>query len=209
MTDIESESAEDMSSCDANYERDSHDEGEDDLASIVGSDDENVTLYTSEVKKMLTVYERGVKVIKSQTVKTEILRLVRKIVIPHEKFITEGSYIGSFERPDFTDKETWYSIVLSEAGYNQHKARTLAKVWVTYRGDVSEVFSNHRSYVTQTMKKAFLLGEYIHTSHHRIVSVFVFSYIQLTYTNNTYNVNFSSSSTYKVRHWIWFVIISH
>ena len=155
-----------MSSYDDNNVNGSHDEGDDDLGSIVGSDDENVTLYTSDIKEMLTVYERGVKVIKSQTVKTEILRLVRKIVIPYEKFIVEGSYIGSFEKPDFTDKDTWYSIVLRQAGYNQHKARTLAKVWVTYRGDVSEVFSNHRSYVTQTMKKAFLVGERIHTLYH-------------------------------------------
>ena len=139
---------------------DDHDD-EDELGSVVGSDDELGTAYTTQVKEMLTIYERQVKVLKSQTMKAEILRHVRRLVIPCEKFIAEGKYIGSFERPDFTDVETWYAMVLQKAGYDKYKPRSLAKIWVTYRSDISEAFSNHRSYATQTMKTAFLVGEYL------------------------------------------------
>lgn len=196
---------------DAPYEKETDNEWDDDLASIVGSDEENVTLYTSEVKEMLTVYERGVKVIKSQTVKTEILRLVRKIVIPYEKFVSEGSYIGSFERPDFTDKETWYSIVLHQVGYNQHKARTLAKVWMTYRGDISEVFSNHRSYVTQTMKKAFLVGEKKYTWYYYIVLILFLADTTKTIHNTciVLTSNLFPTGTTLYLHWALIVIILH
>ena len=134
---------------------------QDDLGSVVGSDDGLGTAYTTQVKEMLTIYERQVKVLKSQTIKAEILRHVRRLVLPCEKFIVEGKYIGSFERPDFTDVETWYAMVLQKAGYDKYKPRSLAKVWVTYRSDISEAFSNHRSYATQTMKTKFLAGEYI------------------------------------------------
>ena len=134
---------------------------DDDLGSVLGSDDENEKMYMSEVKEMLTIYERRVKVVKSQSMKTEILRNVRRLVIPYEKFIAEGSYIGSFERPDFTEQKTWYSMVLQKAGYDKYKPRSLAKVWVTYRSDIAEAFSNHRSYATQSMKRSFLSGKHV------------------------------------------------
>ena len=130
-----------------------------DMDSIVGSDGEVETVYTTEVKEMLTVYERKVRVKASLATKGEILRLVRRLVLPCEKFIAEGTHIGSFDRPDFTDKKNWYSVVLNKAGFDNHKPRTLAKVWVTYRKDIAEAFSNHQSYVTVSMKKAFMGGK--------------------------------------------------
>lgn len=139
----------------------SEDEGsvEDDMASVVGSDDEEETMYTRDVQDMMTVYERNVKVRSSLGVRSDILRFVRRLVIPHVKFTCEGSTVGSFEKPDFTDKDSWYYVVLKKAGYGRLSARNLAKVWVTYRKDVAEAFSNHRSNATARMKKAFLAGE--------------------------------------------------
>ena len=132
-----------------------------DLDSVLGSDEENETVYSVGVKEMLTVYERKVRIKASVSVKSEILRLVRRLVIPCVKFTTDGNHIGSFERPDFTQKDTWYYVVLSKAGFDNHSPRTLAKVWVTYRKDVAEAFSNHRSYVTACMKKAFMAGKLV------------------------------------------------
>ena len=131
----------------------------DDMDSIVGSDDEEETKYTEAVKEMLTMYERKVKIRSSLGVKGDILRFVRRLVIPHVKFICEGSAIGSFERPDFTNKECWQHVVLDKAGYGSISPRGKAKVWVTYRKDIAEAFSNHRSNVTSRMKKAFLAGK--------------------------------------------------
>ena len=143
-------------------EVESGDEGggtDNDMDSIVGSDGEVETVYTTEVKDMLTVYERKVRVKASQATKADILRLVRRLVIPCDKFIAEGTHIGSFERPDFTNKKNWYNVVLNKAGFDNHKPRTLAKVWVTYRKDIAEAFSNHRSYTAVSMKKAFMGGK--------------------------------------------------
>lgn len=136
----------------------------DDMESIVGSDEEDEKKYTKEMKEMLTVYERKVRVKSSLAVKADILRLVRRLVLPHEKFVSEGSSMGSFERPDFTDKESWYYVVLDKAGYGSLSPRAMAKIWVTYRKDVAEAFSNHRSNVSGRMKKAFLAGKFVRIS---------------------------------------------
>lgn len=138
----------------------SDDDGfEDDMDSIVGSDNEEETKYTEAVKEMLTVYERKVKVRSSIAVKADILRFVRRLVIPQVKFVSEGSALGSFERPDFTDKDCWPNVIMNKSGYGSMSPRGKAKIWVTYRKDVGESFSNHRSNVTARMKKAFLAGE--------------------------------------------------
>ena len=44
----------------------------------------------------MTVYERKVKVQSSIAVKADILRILRRLVLPHEKFVTEGSGIWVF-----------------------------------------------------------------------------------------------------------------
>ena len=155
-----------MSSNDSEFDVGNHSDDESelgddtqDLDSIVGSDEETEVVYTNEIKEMLTVYKRKVRVKVSLGIKADILRLVRKLVIPHEKFVSEGSAIGSFERPNFTNKKSWYYIVLHKAGYNDHSHRAMAKVWVTYQKDVAEAFSNHRSNATSRMKRAFLASK--------------------------------------------------
>lgn len=131
----------------------------DDMGSIIGSDEEEETEYTVAVKEMLTVYERKIKVKSSIAVKADLLRFVRRLVIPQVKFISEGSALGSFERPDFSNKNCWQSVILNKAGYGSMSPRGKAKIWVTYCKDIAEAFSNHRSNVTARMKKAFLAGK--------------------------------------------------
>ena len=147
--------------------RENHDEhneeekDDDSMGSIVGSDGEMETVYTKDVREMMTVYERKVRVKTSLETRADILRLVCRLVLPTEKFTSEGTGIGTFDRPDFTNEASWPYIVLNKAGFNAHGPRTLAKVWNTYRKDIADVFSNHRSNATLRMKKAFLAGKYI------------------------------------------------
>ena len=131
----------------------------DEMDSIVGSDDEQLTAYTKDVQDMLTVYERKIRVKASTGTRADILKLVRRVVLPFEKFTSEGTSIGTFERPDFTNQAGWPYIVLKKAGFKDKDPRSMAKIWNTYRKDVSDVFSNHRSNVSVRMKKAFLAGE--------------------------------------------------
>ena len=134
---------------------------ESDLESIV--DDDSLTQDNEdspEREQMLIVYDRKIKIKINSTTRTEILKLVRRLVLPHEKFICEGNKLGTFSRPDFRNTKTWYYAVLTNGGYTGLSARGLAKVWVTFRGEIAEAFSNHRSYSSVNMKKAFLRGKY-------------------------------------------------
>ena len=111
------------------------------------------------INKMMTVYDRKSTIKITTTTKSEILKLVRRLVIPHEKFVHEGDELGSFSRPNFEETSTWYYLVLSKGGFKDCNTRVFAKAWVGLRSDIAEVFSNHRSYSTVNMKKAFLKGE--------------------------------------------------
>lgn len=112
-----------------------------------------------DLQEMMVVYDRKMMVKASDAMRAGILKVVRRFVVPHEKFICEGDDLGSFNCPDFTDDSSWYYVALTEGGYSDLSPTELAQVWVTYKNEIRDVFSNHKSYCTMIMKQAFLKGE--------------------------------------------------
>ena len=107
---------------------------------------------------MLNIYDSTKSFPKSETTCTELVKIIRRSVIPQVKFWNEGDgKFGSDEKPDFTEKNYWGNKMFDQvAGTMFESDGAKAIAWTSYREDLKKVFVGHRSIVTRKMKAAFI-----------------------------------------------------
>ena len=109
---------------------------------------------------LIKTYSLGITVPKNEDTTRALTKAVRKLIVPKIKFVGNGKMFGSFEQPDFSHPECWvnkvFSTVPSIDGLSDRKK---AEMWMTYRKNVKEQFSLHRSGVTIKIKNKFLNGK--------------------------------------------------
>ena len=110
---------------------------------------------------MLNIYNSTKSFPKSETICTELIKIIRRSVIPHVKFWNEGDgKFGSDEKPDFTEKNYWGNKMFEQmkgTKFESDGAKSMA--WTSYKEDLKKVFQGHRSIVTSKMRAAFIKCE--------------------------------------------------
>ena len=91
-----------------------------------------------------------------------INRVLRQMVLPKMKFLENTNKFGSFNRPDFTDPNSWVSKLFTKIpALDNATDRMKCQVWITYKAKIKEQFSLHRSSVTLKIKRAMIAGKKI------------------------------------------------
>ena len=109
-------------------------------------------------RNMLNIYDSTKSFPKSETICNDLIKIIRRSVIPQVKFWNEGDgKFGSDEKPDFTEKNYWGNKMFEQvAGTKFESDGAKAMAWTSYREDLKKVFVGHRSMVTTKMKAAFI-----------------------------------------------------
>ena len=108
---------------------------------------------------MIEAYESGNKSAFNKNTMSSFNRAIRKLAIPHIKFLETSKGFGSFEKPDFSDEECWVNKIFEFVNMANTTDKRKVSVWMTYRNKVKEQFSLHRSSVTSKVKEKFVKGE--------------------------------------------------
>ena len=70
--------------------------------------------------------------------------VVRKVLIPRMKFVSERKQFGQFDQPDFSDSNCWVHRVFDQIGSLKHANDSVkAEIWMVYRSKIKEQFSIH------------------------------------------------------------------
>lgn len=86
----------------------------------------------------------------------------KRVIQPHMKFFKIGNGFGSVEKPDFTNTNEWYSRLFADIMTFKDMSDSMkAKTWLTYKSKIKELFSSHRSRVTNAIRTRFIEGLYI------------------------------------------------
>ena len=110
---------------------------------------------------LISIYGKGNTIRKNDNTMRTLAKVVRKVVLPKMKFVQSGKLFGSFEYPDFTDKDCWVNALYDNIPSMKDASDQMkAEVWMTYKKQIKEQFSLHRSGVTLKIKKNFMDGEY-------------------------------------------------
>lgn len=111
---------------------------------------------------LISVYGKGNTIRRNDNTMRTLAKVMRKVILPQMKFVQGGKLFGSFEYPDFTDDNCWVNALFENIPSMKNASDTMkAEVWMTYRKQIKEQFSLHRSGVTLKMKKNFMDGEYL------------------------------------------------
>lgn len=115
--------------------------------------------------ELIRVYSQGTQLLKNDTTLRTLTKSLRKLIIPHVKFVQCSKVFGSFDQPDFTSADCWQNKLFSNIP-SLHNARgeMKAQVWMTYRSKLKEQFSLHRSGVTLKIKRKFEEGKWVSCS---------------------------------------------
>ena len=109
---------------------------------------------------MIKTYSDGVGHVMCDNTMRNINRVIRCTIISKLKFVDVSNKFGSFNQPDFTNKKSWVSILLSNIPSMDATTDSMkCKLWMTYRHKIREQFSLHRSAVTLKIKRAFVRGK--------------------------------------------------
>lgn len=124
--------------------------------------------------ELIEVYNSGAVKRKNENTLRTLSKEVRKVIIPKMKFVKAGQLLGSFECPDFTDEKCWVNALFGNIpNLKSASDRVKGEVWMTYRKNIKEQFSLHRSAVTLRIKDKFLKG--------KLIVVFVVVNIEMLY----------------------------
>lgn len=98
-----------------------------------------------------------------ETQLTTFKKSLRMYILPKVKFVKDNTKnLGSYDKPDFTDRNCWQNVLFSKMGMlanasDGKKART----WMAYKRKLKMEFSNVRAHVTKRIKANFMNGKYI------------------------------------------------
>ena len=97
---------------------------------------------------------------KNESTLRTLSKSLRKVIIPHVKFVQCSKVFGAFDQPDFTSPECWHNKLFGNIPSLCNATDEMkAQVWMTYRAKLKDQFSLHRSGVTLKIKRKFKEGE--------------------------------------------------
>ena len=145
---------------------DDDDNGEETLEASGGrSEDEEEERGRERTKRqmeLIKLYSQNTKLNKNDTTLRTLSKSLRKIIIPHVKFVQSSKVFGSFDQPDFTSSDCWQNRLFGNIPSLSNATDEMkAKVWITYRSKLKEQFSLHRSGVTLKIKRKFEEGKLV------------------------------------------------
>ena len=83
----------------------------------------------------------------------------KRVIQPQMKFYRVGDGFGSIEKPNFTDPNQWYSRLFADiVTFKDMSDGMKAKTWLTYKSKIKELFSMHRSRMTNAIRSRFIEG---------------------------------------------------
>ena len=111
---------------------------------------------------MIKAYSDNIGQLHQDNTMRSINRVLRQMVLPKMKFLDNTNKFGSFNRPDFTDTNSWVSKLFAKIpALDRATDRTKCQVWITYKAKIKEQFGLHRSSVTLKIKRAMIAGKKI------------------------------------------------
>ena len=128
--------------------------------------DDNIDDTTAEDERknrrlvMIKAYSDNIGQQHQDNTMRSINRILRQMVLPKMKFLENTNKFGSFNRPDFTDPNSWVSKLFTKIpALDNATDRMKCQVWITYKAKIKEQFSLHRSSVTLKIKRAMIAGK--------------------------------------------------